>query len=837
MSNNQISTANKKLTGRQWTNIEKQDLYLREVSCMMSTFGKNYANNTYKEVGVIKKNFSIDGDIYKDVIRNMFIDKFGKYMPDFMTILVEKKKKNNKKKKHGSGQQLVREIRYNKLKDFVVKDLDLMNNSSHKYPATGSFECYESILLNIMLWCLKIISYYNRKGKYNKYRYDASLSIIRAINDFSKIDTISPILIGDANKIYQLVISYKEPLSVELLQKKYPNLITETTYDRSKINNMKPYSDQIEVTDIIKKYIKKDKSCLIRYQTPPSSGKTTLVLALTNLVNIMSNGTKQVLYTCYNNFVRTEVSKMLFQSNIEFAIISNGKCTPHYSCYYNRSTPHEDRKEFDDITKRINYEMDKMKKRCDKYPKILICDLISTKAILSMNNSKDNYISYIDEPTAGSEKGYNYMTDCYTDIMLLSPKISVFLSATIPEFSEIDNIVNHLKITNNMGDNDLYSIKSSKILVNCLAIDKNGFIKAPHQLAKNNEELKNIITILKKNYFLQRFYTSYNFYDICSNLDSIPDKFKEENLYTSLLDINHSNIRNKCMELLEYIVSLNNDLLIQKLQISKEKMTDVGFDPNTACTTSAYQNLGSNLYIRKSPEKFLSYTKDFLKDSPRIKNMIKKYNSSKTQYEKECNKIEKGDKIKGSDNVSKNISSLDNPIINWDNQYVINSRIHLEKHAPEYDYFNETKYLKGSIINDISIDEIEMLPDDFDKALFSGVGIHNPNLKMLDSYDGLYNDVVLSLADNNKLSYIVSDESITYGTNLPIKKVIIDDCDTSYTQNMLHQLIGRAGRTGKSNMAEVVFMNDDILVKTFNTQEENTEAIIINSTAQKKILQ
>ena len=146
MYQNTIAAATKKLTSRQWTNIEKADPYLRNISIVMSKFGFDYGQKgSYSESEIVKKNFSIDGDIYQELIRNMFIDRFSKLIPDFMLKINVKDKKKNKNKKHGSGQQLKKEIRYKKVREFINKDLDLLEKVSHKYPVSHIFECQERL--------------------------------------------------------------------------------------------------------------------------------------------------------------------------------------------------------------------------------------------------------------------------------------------------------------------------------------------------------------------------------------------------------------------------------------------------------------------------------------------------------------------------------------------------------------------------------------------------------------------------------------------------------------------------------------------------------------------
>ena len=76
-----------------------------------------------------------------------------------------------------------------------------------------------------------------------------------------------------------------------------------------------------------------------------------------------------------------------------------------------------------------------------------------------------------------------------------------------------------------------------------------------------------------------------------------------------------------------------------------------------------------------------------------------------------------------------------------------------------------------------------------------------------------YLDKVEELASLNFLSYIVTDESLCYGTNFPISNVILtDDLVKSLNMNEMFQLIGRAARVGQSWTARA-FLQENGLKK------------------------
>ena len=78
----------------------------------------------------------------------------------------------------------------------------------------------------------------------------------------------------------------------------------------------------------------------------------------------------------------------------------------------------------------------------------------------------------------------------------------------------------------------------------------------------------------------------------------------------------------------------------------------------------------------------------------------------------------------------------------------------------------------------------------------------------------------MDLATEGKLAYLVADVSIVYGTNIPITQVIIKKCFSDvFSVQTLFQLLGRAGRVGKSWKARAIIhksFGDAIKAYTIN---------------------
>jgi hypothetical protein len=129
------------------------------------------------------------------------------------------------------------------------------------------------------------------------------------------------------------------------------------------------------------------------------------------------------------------------------------------------------------------------------------------------------------------------------------------------------------------------------------------------------------------------------------------------------------------------------------------------------------------------------------------------------------------------------------------------------------------------------------MSEDLLLLLCAGVGVYVDS----EAVDKKYSRLVLEYAEAGKLAYIVSDSSIAYGTNYPINRVFVTkDFSDTHSLNTVYQLISRAGRVGKSWLAEafideecakriismtrVMSDNDNIEVKHLNELYEDIKS-------------
>ena len=108
----------------------------------------------------------------------------------------------------------------------------------------------------------------------------------------------------------------------------------------------------------------------------------------------------------------------------------------------------------------------------------------------------------------------------------------------------------------------------------------------------------------------------------------------------------------------------------------------------------------------------------------------------------------------------------------------------------------------------LELDDYDLgVTDSILTLLLCGVGIFSYNHHELSQQ---YLNLVLDLASNGRLAFVVSDDSICYGANYPFKHVVVQGQRADkHSIRTLYQLFGRAGRFGRSWTA-YAYLTDEI---------------------------
>ena len=243
-------------------------------------------------------------------------------------------------------------------------------------------------------------------------------------------------------------------------------------------------------------------------------------------------------------------------------------------------------------------------------------------------------------------------------------------------------------------------------------------------------------------------------------------------------------------------------------------------------TKNAYVYQDDNTLHVSNPENYGIYieelVKEFLKDSPKLKKMMKEYENQIEVIQKEIDNIEKNSKSKTVDKeyeINEVKSKLSSVSLSYPSEFIMNSNAHSQKFRKANIQSPQKVNFYSHIVNNFN--------DTMAKLFLSNIGVYNQTT--LDSFE---TEVFLNFKDHFK--FILSDPSIIYGTNINLTMIDVhENMSQISTRNTLYQLIGRAGRRGKSSSANVIFRNWDLFNIVVQDNDDNIEAMNIENNLMK----
>ena len=453
-------------------------------------------------------------------------------------------------------------------------------------------------------------------------------------------------------------------------------------------------------------------------------------------------------------------------------------------------------------------------------PRIIIADIISARALIEANPTE--FIVYLDEPTAGAENGIGDVDDASSgentiqrlnaEIIHLSKLTQlVLLSSTLPSFDQLSELGN---IFTNM-----HYVKSNKIPVGCMAIHPDGYEILPHELISVDAEanftiaafrkiLSEIVNEYSKNI---KYYTFDKVKQMAANIETatingqlihpLPQHLQFQVFFNNISQLSNLLIQSYVIELFTYLLSLSDEELIQYRDVintinarSIIKLNDIIREGK--CLTVSIRDK----FI--FPDKKIGLSKHmediFIEcniDIPPLEPILREFEIKKNKYNKLLESSAKSSNCKKEDMEDE----LEPVEFIWD-------------------------YKVGNSCAVVTDKELKLLPYDRSAMLLSGIGFYDP----IGSTE-LENSVSMREATNGRLSILFAAPDITYGTNMSLISIYIDKYyGHQATHNSLYQLIGRAGRVGKSYKARVLFEDIKVMKKALLETDDNFEAMVMN---------
>ena len=618
-----------------------------------------------------------------------------------------------------------------------------------------------------------------------------------------------------------------------------PELLFYTDYDSYiPSKGFKPYPHQTQITEGIKNAILKKTATVFSYKAMTGNGKTVSVVAIAKMIENLKNmypahASTELLFCCNLRSVKEQAAQWLFNSNIPFALgVIDGdrglRIINNYNC------------------------------KSDEKRVAIVCSPEACFEILREDICKQ-YVLFLDEPTIGADMK---TSAAKMNVQLMSnlPAVTILSSATLPH-----EVYPWIKENHEIryGSCDFVTIYSNKIHIGCEVKTFEGALVVPHLHSKNSEDLNLAIKRISEIPFLGRAYTINvvrNMYDLMKNesIQNIPDiseKFKQtENLNTDA-------VRELAMDLLK-ILSVQSEKIIQKVcssTISSDTIKTIEksstrsdeeddefeweeeaiqhvsntVDFEKLGTSEAHKYMWQNLIATLNPvefayKKFKNLIDDVLKEIGSLRKLHQTLSQETAIWQKQVDRLDKQEFVNELERLKETDDMLSNkPQFKFPNKFQINTKEHIRTYAKKTNLAINKSSIRFEVNpSDIPIDSIAV-QDELMILLLCGVGVYTPSYNL----NPVYLATVLRLAEEGKLAYLISDASISYGTNYPINRVFITaDFSEKYSINTIFQLMSRAGRVGKSWIAEAYVDNACAMriINTTTSTEEDIETKNIN---------
>ncbi len=526
-------------------------------------------------------------------------------------------------------------------------------------------------------------------------------------------------------------------------------------------------------------------------------GKTTISVAIGEYVKLkrsfsLSYKFMKFMFCCNLASVRNQVARLMYNANIKFGVayvqvidgVKSVRIVNHNSCNKN---PEE----------RI----------------VVICSADAAHLLLA-DAADDEYVLLFDEPTTDAETRKSEILRDNVCVMANAPKRTILASATMPPIEELRPIIDHYSERHR---GEVVLVRSDEIQIGCDASTLSGAPFIPHMNCKTSKELQNVLLMVDRVPFLKRMYTYKTALELWRKLHAlkintdgmtnIPDLFKDINALSA------DSVRAATVRILRMVCDISDDAVAR---VCDTPLNDAALRLDRLGTTAAHTCPNMTLIAADDPVTFtLENYADLLADiKVRVKSahhMLEKYSKDVKAHNDAAEKL-----IKIGESAIHDLNNLreHSPKIDFPGFAHINTPAHSAK------YGQRTSSRTPMDLESIDFGSMDIF-DDLKLLLCAGIGVYDTSL------NSAYLDIVLSLASTGAIAGLVANDRISYGTNYPFGKVIIPKEFANHSPYTMFQLMGRAGRAGRSWRAEVCMADkvaDDLMDFIRNPDKPNIEA-------------
>jgi hypothetical protein len=819
--------------------------------------GGTYVDNTAHKKYCLGLKF--DSALFDGLIKSKICHRVER-APDVSSTSTSGKKNswNGSKKKGSKGpsKKVEKMRRDNAARTASKKIQDVLSTFDMKRlnPQVG----FKSDIIELVgaTFCYVMAYMIRGKSKFQEERYfEAVMSIIvsaqRFLNtcsDYTGYDMVTP---GKKCRISPNIIQMLKnscarfyetyPFDGMKICRDLPALLVRSVYDKHipKLG-VTPYPHQIEVIDALYSNMVSDKydGLLAVYSAMIGSGKTTTVVELGALVqNMRLISSKyahlQLIFICNLESVKTQVANMCYNATL------SGFCK--FGVAYTT----------DDDTYRIVNHFS----TTDEDRVVVICDPGTAHRILTdrsndevMGPVENRFIKFHDEHTIGGDQEGSLPLRQNVDCMMIPTKWTILSSATSPKIEELPRVIERTREI--IGRVEMKTIHTNTIHIGINVVTRSEEPVLPYQNCETGDALRASIRKVQEIPFLGRMLTSHvavDLYERVRRLSTDPSNgivFEEfpdiPSRFRNVDNMKADAVRSTVLEMLEYVSHLDDEIVadichssVQPLESEtpdgdandsesdsdsdsdsddgiifedevEEEVEETGptspFDYHTLGTTGAHRFQVQTLIATNRPGAWtLEHFAPYLEGLEEIgcKSFDRLYsNYTRRLKDFESRKEKMARNIDNEDERSRKLQDFDQdaPKFEFPSIGHINSSEHAKKYGEGKTYHD----FRAPIGLEAYVERISdmMVPDRVKLLLVGGVGIYEPTSNLLDKS---YLTLVLELAAEGRLAYMVADNSITFGTNYPFGEVIVcEDFSSTHSVYTLFQLLGRAGRVGMS---------------------------------------
>jgi hypothetical protein len=556
------------------------------------------------------------------------------------------------------------------------------------------------------------------------------------------------------------------------------------------------YPEQKAVARALGEAVLASRPLLLRYVTPPSGGKSSAAALFGATLSkvLETRGVRKgerpyVIYACFSNAVRVEVSRTVLAASVPFAVVTAGLASPSYRCFHSRESARRARPKYPPppgLAERVEYSV-KLMGSCDRHPVVLVCDLESACAYRSRKGAREDVL-LLDELTVGSETAEHStpVGASYARLLQRVARYTVLMSATVPEFSQLPTLLGCFCRLHDCVVADCTETQSSRRLsIGIEARDGDGSLWLPHHCEGALEAL----LADDPDGHLLRFYGPEGLRRALQDLRLDPAEVLAVRDFVS-----HDALREAvCRVLRQHRASLAKPTAPQEALDA-----DACAEASGLATEGSWQFPGCTLVVAEggSGAFYQQAMLPLLGGVPPVRRLLVKPPKEK----KERSRKPDSDEDERDEPVTAPVQR-----VRWPPEAVVNSREHFDKYGRRASGAAlASKDRKASPNVPDSILETSAVP-----VVESALG----GVVLLDSCwgDRAFELCGLALADTAQPSFVVSDTRLVYGVNMPVNRVLVLLGDGALGLDEVRQLCGRAGRTGKCSKAEVVFRSRGLL--------------------------